>query len=173
MTYRVSLLTHPTAPTVRGLRRDMDRALDSLLGARVPAPGSATTPVIATDLLEDETGWTLVLDLPGVPAESLEVLAEDRVLTVRGERPARASAEGTRVLSAERRTGRFERHFRLPPTADAEQLTAELALGVLTLRIGKLVPAQPKRVPIQTAGSGEPASELAGRETRAPEAMSG
>ncbi len=168
MTYRVSLLSHPSVPTVRGLRRDMDRTLEQLLAARVPAHGEGDAHAIATDVLEDETGWTLVLDLPGVAAESLEVLAEERVLTIRGERASRATTEGTRVLSAERRTGRFERQVRLPATADAEQLTAELALGVLTLRIGKLRPAQPRRVPIRTAVGGESMTEAP-----TTEAMSG
>jgi HSP20 family protein len=173
MTYRVSLLSHPAAPSLRGLRRDMDRALDSLLATRVPANGDAASEAIAADILEDEAGWTLILDLPGVAAESLEVLAEERVLTIRGERPSRTSVEGTRVLATERRTGRFERHVRLPATADAEQLTAELALGVLTLRIGKLRPAQPRRVPIQTGVRSEPASAPAPNEAPTPESLSG
>ncbi len=148
MTYRVSLMTPAMPQTMRGLRREMDRAFDSLLAAPAASADAAWGP--ATDVVEDDAGWTIVLDVPGVAPDALEVLAEDRTLTIRGERAAVVVPEGARSAMHERRTGAFTRQFRLPPTADAEQLSAELANGVLTVRIGKVAPAQPRRVQVQT-----------------------
>lgn len=151
MTYRVSLMTPAIPQTMRGVRREMDRAFESLLGTPVAAADAAWAP--AADVVEDDAGWTLVLDVPGVTPEALEVLAEERTLTIRGDRTSEARPEGARSAMRERRTGPFARQFRLPSTADAQQLSAELSHGVLTVRIGKLAPAQPRRVPVQAVAS--------------------
>lgn len=148
MTYRVSLMTPSMPQTMRGLRREMDRAFETLLTASRPATETGWTP--ATDIVEDDAGWTVTLDVPGVTPEALDVLAEERTLTVRGERLAMALPEGARSANRERQSGSFSRQFRLPASADAQQLSAELAHGVLTLRIGKVAPAQPRRVPVQS-----------------------
>lgn len=150
MTYRVSLMTPAMPQTMRGLRREMDRAFESLLST-AGAADAAWVP--AADVVEDDAGWTVVLDVPGVASEVLEVLAEDRTLTIRGDRPAVTMPESARGAMHERRTGAFSRQFRLPPSADTQQLSAELAHGVLTVRIGKVAPAQPRRVPVHTVSA--------------------
>ncbi len=154
MTYRVSLMTPSIPQSIRHLRREMDRAFEQF----VPVAEGAWVP--ATDIVEQADGWTVTLDLPGVRPDALEVLAENRILTVRGERAGTPRADGDRAMSLERRSGAFARQFRLPPAADAEQLSAELAHGVLTLRIGKVAPAQPRRVPVATPIGEEHAPEL-------------
>lgn len=187
MTYRISLLSPDVAPTLRGLRRELDRTVATLFpapmtaaagagvaGAGVASAGAAgagattATPTDwqpATDVVEDAASWTLTLDVPGVPAEALDVVVEARVLTVRGSRPAVVVRDGAELGARERRTGRFVRRFRLPPSADAEQLSAQLADGVLTLRIGKVTPPQPRRVRIET-----PVATVAGSATAAADA---
>lgn len=137
-----------TAPT--GLRREMDRLVSEVFGAAhpdAPTPRAGFTPL--ADAIEDATSFTLTLDLPGVPGDKLDVLAEDGVLTIRGERTREASnQEGARILLAERSAGRFERRFRLPKAADASAIEATHADGVLTVRVAKVAPAQPRRVPV-------------------------
>jgi HSP20 family protein len=150
MTYRISLLTPPVPASIRGLRREMDRAFETVFSPVAASPAASRWSP-ATDIVEEETGWIVTLDVPGIAPEALEVVAEERVLTVRGTRAAPTLAEGAQTVTRERPAGAFERRFRLPTSADAEQLTAEVAHGVLTLRIGKVRPAQPRRVPIQAA----------------------
>ena len=70
------------------------------------------------------------------------------MLVVRGSRTVRELAEGERRLVGERALGQFTRRFRLPKTADANTLAASYAHGVLTVRVSKVAPAQPRRVPI-------------------------
>jgi hypothetical protein len=41
-------------------------------------------------VVEDDAGWTIALDVPGVTPDALDVLAEDRTLTIRGERSTTA-----------------------------------------------------------------------------------
>jgi HSP20 family protein len=74
--------------------------------------------------------------------------AEDGVLTVRGERVRLELAEGERLLIGETTQGQFVRQFRLPKSADLQAIQAAYDLGVLTVRVAKLAPAQPRRVPV-------------------------
>src|SRR4051812_5700174 len=62
----------------------------------------------AADVYEDEREYLLVLDLPGINRETLDVNLDDGRLVVRGER---AAAEGVRARRTERPQGRFVRTF--------------------------------------------------------------
>ncbi len=145
MTYRVSFAGPSLDKSLRGLSRDMDRAFGELFSLARPVDG-ALLP--ASDVIEDDAGWTLSLDLPGVRPDDVEVLTEDRSLIVRANRSELALKEGARRITQERPRGNMARVFRLPRTADVEQISASTEHGVLTLRIGKLAPAQPRRVPV-------------------------
>jgi HSP20 family protein len=156
MTYRIAfrspVASVPSVLRPRALQAELDRAIDAWFGPRTESAAAADWSP-RTDVVEHDTGWTLQLDLPGVSPDSVEVVAEAQELRVRGERAALAAPEGATWRLRERRSGRFERRFRLPESADAEQLTAEMAHGVLTLRIGKAQPAQPRRVSITSVGT--------------------
>jgi HSP20 family protein len=135
-----------TAAAPAGMRREMDRLVQEVFGA-AGMNGSATwTP--ATDGVEDSTGYTLELELPGIAPDAVELLAEEGVLIVRGEKAAAEMQDGQKRLFGERAHGAFERRFRLPKSADLSNVEARYALGVLTIRVAKVAPAQPRRVPI-------------------------
>lgn len=149
--FPVSTLLRASFPTngisANGLRADLERALDDTVPAR------SATPYAAADAVEHETGIVIDIDLPGVSPEAVEVLAEDGVLTVRGERATRELAPGARSVFAERAAGSFVRRFRLPKSADLGAVSASYSNGVLTVRIAKIAPAQPRRVTVEVAPS--------------------
>lgn len=128
------------------IRREMDRLFDDVFAPR----GAAWNP--AAEAREDATGFTVTLDIPGVAPDSLEVLAEEGVLLVKGARADRERAEGERTLFREGGRGTFARRFRLPKSADLQQVTANYTHGVLSVRIAKLAPAQPKKVQVSVVG---------------------
>lgn len=148
--YRIPV---PTINAAAGLRREIDRLFDESLSAlgTVPTGAANGQPVapVAADAREDATSIVLELAVPGVTPDSIEVVAENGVLTVRGAFPSRESTDGETTLLAERPTGAFTRRFRLPKGVDPEQVTANHALGVLTIRIAKPAPAQPRRITVQ------------------------
>lgn len=144
MTFYSLPLTPPRSTSA--VRREMDRLFDDVFAGR---PNSGWQPPV--DAREDATGYTIELDLPGVAPDTLEVLAEDGVLTVRGTRPARELAASERVVFAEQFRGAFVRRFRLPKAADLQAVSATYAHGVLQVRIAKVAPAQPRRVPVTVA----------------------
>jgi HSP20 family protein len=146
MTY-FSIPMPATLPPI-GTRRDLDRLFDDAFAGRTTAEWSPRV-----DIREDAQSFTLELDLPGVPAASVEVLAEDGVLTVKGARIARTPQDGERILGQERPSGAFVRRFRLPKSADAARIGARYVDGVLSVRVEKTAPAQPRRVTVEVAGA--------------------
>jgi HSP20 family molecular chaperone IbpA len=102
------------------------------------------------DVLEDETGITLLADLPGVPRDSLEIHVEGESLTIEGAVTA-ATPEAMEAAYAEVRVPRYRRSFTLSRELDGGRIEAQLKDGVLRLRIPKQEHAQPRRVSIKVA----------------------
>ena len=88
------------------------------------------------DVFEDDDGLVIIVALPGVPADRVEVTYEPGVLVVRGERPLPFSGACSSVRSLEIPYGEFERRI---PLAEArlEAGTRELLHGCLVLRLRK------------------------------------
>lgn len=100
------------------------------------------------DVFEDESGITLLADLPGVPRDQLELKVEGDTLLVEGTVQA-MTPEGLEPVYAEVRVPRFRRSFTLSRELDTQRIDANLKDGVLTLRIPKAEHAQPRRISVQ------------------------
>lgn len=101
----------------------------------------------AVDVYEDESGITVLADMPGVPKEGLEIKVEGDALLIEGAvQPL--TPEGLEAVYAELRTGRFRRTFTLSRELDTARIEAGLKDGVLTLRIPKMAHAQPRRIQV-------------------------
>lgn len=115
--------------------------------------GSASTQddralVPRVDVLEDDSGITLLADLPGVPRDRLELRVESDTLFIEAE-VAPLTPEGLEPVYAEVRVPRYRRSFALSRELDAERIEASLRDGVLTLRIPKQEHARPRRIEVQ------------------------
>jgi HSP20 family protein len=101
----------------------------------------------AVDVFEDESGITLLADMPGVPRERLELRVEgDALLIEGGMQPA--TPEGLEAVYAELRIPRYRRSFTLSRELDSAKIDASIKDGVLTLRIPKQAHAQPRRIEV-------------------------
>lgn len=100
------------------------------------------------DVLEDDSGITLLADLPGVPRDRLELRVESDTLFIEGE-VAPLTPDGLEPVYAEVRVPRYRRSFALSRELDAERIEASLRDGVLTLRIPKQEHARPRRVEVR------------------------
>jgi HSP20 family protein len=97
-------------------------------------PGAWEPPV---DVLETETDLLVVIALPGVARDEVEVVVGHGELTVRGIRRWPCLQRPTRVYRIELPHGRFERRLPLPP--GAYQLAGqEHKDGCLVLTMRKL-----------------------------------
>ncbi|MFS2033096.1 Hsp20/alpha crystallin family protein [Polaromonas sp. CT11-55] len=117
---------------------------------RQPARYANATLTPPVDVIEDSTGITLYADLPGVPKENLKLQVEADTLTIEAD-SALAAPEGLQSSHTEVGLGRFHRVFSLSKELDTENVTAELAQGVLKLRIPKAAHAQPRRINVKVA----------------------
>lgn len=113
-------------------------------GARYAA--EALTPPV--DVVEDAGGITLYADLPGVTRDKLQLQVEADTLTIEAETGLAVPPD---LVSSHTEVGlgRFRRVFTLSKELDTEQVSAELAQGVLKLRIPKAAHAQPRRIAVQ------------------------
>ena len=102
------------------------------------------------DVIEDALGITLYADLPGVPKERLEISVEADTLTLEGTIDL-ALPEGMDATHVEVGLPRYRRVFTLSKELDAGKVSAELAHGVLKLRIPKAEHAQPRRIEVKLA----------------------
>ena len=120
------------------------RNIDRFLGA--PRTEPVWTP--AFDISENDTGYVLRGDIPGVSQKDIEVRVEDGLLTVRGERKLQ-DASGS-YGRHERRHGKFVRRFRLADTVDTDGVKASYVDGVLELTLPKQEPEDTSRlIPVQ------------------------
>ena len=94
------------------------------------------------DIVESKDHYQLLLDLPGIDPQDIEVTEEKNVLSVKAER-ARVESDETHQLSrVERKTGAYQRQFTLPEDADVDSIKAESQNGVLALTINRKQPQE-------------------------------
>lgn len=103
-------------------------------------PVSAAQPrrMPRLDVVEDDAGYSVVLDLPGVTKEQLDITVDGRRVDI-AARPAAATEAGQkrRVLHRERAQAPFARSLMLPEEVDDAQSRAQLENGVLTLTLAR------------------------------------
>ena len=100
------------------------------------------------DVFEDDTGITLLADLPGVPKDQLELKVDGDALLIEGQ-VMPGTPDRLEPVYAEVRVPRYRRVFTLSRELDPGRIEANLKDGVLNLRIPKQEHAQPRRIQVQ------------------------
>lgn len=103
--------------------------------------------VPTTDIFETDDALTVVMELPGVEKQAIDVNVENDVLRIEA-RIDFAKYEGLEPLYTEYNIGHFARSFTLSNKIDQEQIDAQLDGGVLTLMLKKAKEALPRRIVI-------------------------
>jgi len=130
---------------------------DDVMGATFGTATSSRAFNPAIDVRANDTEVTLLCDVPGIRQDDIEVTLTDRVLTIKGAR--RFDGKQTEQVMLGRTYGSFSRSFTLPEALDEDKLAAELADGVLTIRIPKAPKAQPRKIQIGAASDPKRLSE--------------
>ncbi len=99
------------------------------------------------DVLETDKGWRLLLELPGVPRDSIAVEVSGARLVVSGKKPDARGGLSARV--SERSTGPFRREFLLPFQVIQESIRARMDNGLLTVDLPRTSAAGKRTVPIE------------------------
>ncbi len=99
----------------------------------------------AVDIIESRDEYRLLLDMPGIDPETIEITEEKKVLSIKADKPAADVKEGAAVTRSERKSGSYQRQFTLPDDADVESIVAESKNGVLNLTIRRVQPVETQR----------------------------
>ncbi|MBV9211876.1 MAG: Hsp20/alpha crystallin family protein [Acidobacteria bacterium] len=100
----------------------------------------------AADVYNRETDYVIMIDLPGIDRETLDISVDENRLWIRGTRSIEQDAQ----QRMERPHGNFLRKFGpLPPTIDQQAIKADYKDGVLRLTLPKREEQKSRRVEIK------------------------
>ena len=133
-------------------RRELDRAFDRAFRAFGRDPSGPLEDVEPswppTDVSEDEKGFSVRMDVPGLGPKDIDVEVSEDVLTVKGARKEEHEESNGGSYVHERFSGSFARSITLPPSVDAKKVEAKYDKGVLTVTAPKVPGTEPKKVPV-------------------------
>ena len=118
------LTLHPSA-------FDLFERLDQQLASAERVPNA--------EIHDNESSYTLRLELPGVDRDSIDIKATDRNLVITAERSSANTDDNNAPLLSEFRSGTWSRSFRFPHSLDRDQLKASYRDGILEINAGKAV----------------------------------
>ena len=138
-------------------RLDVDSLFDEFWrGYGTPSPFVAERGVHFVphlDVSETEDAYRVSAELPGLEEKDFEIVLEDNVLTLKGEKHDRHESEEGGARRSETRYGAFERRIRFDKEIDEDAVKAAYKHGVLTVTVPKPEVARPqvRSIPVDTA----------------------
>ena len=133
---------------IRALQREMERMNWPWSAESRQVGGGAYPPV---NVFESEKEILVQCEVAGVEPEDLDLTITGETLSIKGSKKAIADADGVKFIRRERGSGDFTRTIVLPDEVDADKIDANLADGVLTIRLPKA--GTPVARPIQVNAS--------------------
>ena len=136
------------------LHREMNRLFDDMFrdfdDSRISRGRRGEWPKM--DVEETDKNYRVTAELPGMEEGDVEVLLQDGILTIRGEK--KLENESQNRTFSELFHGRFERRLSFDRDVDEEGVSATFKNGVLTVTVPKAAQAveRTKRIPINAAG---------------------
>lgn len=110
------------------------------------APAPHVIPPV--DVFEDESGITLLADLPGVSRERLGVRVDGDSLLIEGTVEV-SGPKDMDIVYGEAQVPAYRREFTLSRELDSSRIEAQLKDGVLRLTIPKAEEARPRRIEVR------------------------
>lgn len=130
------------------MQREIDRMFDRFRGG-VSEDSLETNLWPNVDVIEEDNGYTLQMDLPGVDKKDVKITVSESVLTIRGEKKQTLEKKEDKFQRVERSFGTFERSFNLPAAVRSDRIEADFTNGVLTVSIPKQEQAKPKEIEVR------------------------
>ena len=141
----------PQSDLMGSLRHEMNRLFDSFSLSAAPfpnrrrmglfepmrdwIPGFAAVPPM--DLVENEAGYIMNVELPGLSLENVKLRVTEDMISVSAEKSESHKSEKGEHRISELRYGTFQRVLALPPGTDADRIEATFKNGVLRVTLPK------------------------------------
>lgn len=152
----------PTGDVWHAMRHEMERMFDHFSNFDVspfrrlsdiehfwPRPDGGTMLSVDVDVAEDDKGYTITAELPGLDEKDIDVSISGDMLTLKGEKRAEKEEKNKNHYVCERSYGAFQRSFALPTDAEPDKIDAKFTKGILTITLPKNPKAQPASKKIQ------------------------
>jgi HSP20 family protein len=120
------------------------RELETKEEGTIPARSFLPT----ADIFEAEDALHVVLEMPGVEKDNINLSVDEGVLNIEG-RLDFAKYKDLQPLYTEYNVGNYSRSFRLSTSIDQNKIGAELKDGVLSLTLPKVEEAKPRTIQIK------------------------
>jgi HSP20 family protein len=120
-------------------KREVEKKQESTVPARTYLP--------VTDIFETNHELTVVMEMPGVDKQNVDVTVENDVLSVSG-RIDFSKYEGLQPVYTEYNVGHYARGFQLSSKIDQGKISADLKDGVMTLVLPKAEEAKPRKIEV-------------------------
>jgi HSP20 family protein len=121
-------------------KRELEHKEESTVPTRVFVPNA--------DIHETPDGINVVLEMPGVDRNRLDIKLEEGLLRVEGSIDF-SKYQGLVPIYTEYNVGNYARSFRLSNEIDQDKISAELSDGVLTIVLPKAEKAKPRTIQIR------------------------
>jgi HSP20 family protein len=121
-------------------KREVEKAQEATRPTRAFLPNA--------DIFETEDALTVVLEMPGVDRDNVDVSVENGVLAVEGKINF-SKYEGLQPVYSEYNIGPFRRTLRISSRVDQDKIRAEMRDGVITLVLPKAEEAKPRRIEVR------------------------
>jgi HSP20 family protein len=118
-------------------KRELEKKEETTIPTRIFLP--------TADIYETDDALSVVLEMPGVEKNNVDVRVEDGVLYVEG-RLDFSKYQNLQPLYTEYNVGHYSRSFRLSSKIDQNKIAAELKDGVLSLTLAKVEEAKPRTI---------------------------
>ncbi len=144
-----------------GIQNEMNRLFGRTYGpgesAEAETQGTWVPPL---DVYETKDRYIITAELAGMTTGDIDIVVEDNVLTLRGERKFYDAPEES-FHRIERRFGPFQRRVALPQGSDTQHIEASMSDGLLLIEVAKAVQAQPVRIAVKAGPTSTPAATSA------------
>jgi len=95
----------------------------------------------AVDVFENQDELLVLVDVPGVSADGINLRLEKNLLEISAKRAAATDGQNHS----------YERSFLVPNTVDSERITADVKAGVLEIRLPKRAETKPRAIQVKTS----------------------
>jgi HSP20 family protein len=118
---------------------------DPFRGFEWPVEYELPTRIPYVDVIDSGTEYVVKAELPGLKKETLAIEVGPNELSVAADSDVEREEKGKTYLHRERAFSTFRRNIGFPESIDSDKVSADLAEGILEIRLPKVEPRREKK----------------------------
>lgn len=118
------------------VKQDSQQALDGQITEAGSSNGARRTFIPPVDIIDSDSNTMLVLDVPGVACDGVDILIEKNIMTIKAT-PEEKGQSCDNPIYSECRRRNYQRSFSLSDAVDQENVSASVKDGVLRVKLPK------------------------------------